>query len=219
MFQAKGIAKANNLNYYKSLNPVRHMEITYVTTNKGKVSSLSRHLLPYGISVVQKPIDLPEPRDDNVEVIAKHKAFFAYSILKEPLVVLDAGFYVKSLNGFPKAFVNFALDTIDIGGILKLVEGKERECEFKHCLAYIDGTLTQPVLFVSSVKGIIAQQSRGKMQDHLWSKLGLIFIPEHGNRTLAEMSKEEYDAFWKDYPGEVSCQEKFGEWYFNQMKQ
>src|SRR3989338_10669833 len=107
------------------------MRINYVTTNVGKVRSLERHLNPYGIEVVHKPIDLPEPRADDVQVIAEHKARFAYEIVKEPLVVLDAGFYIDSLNGFPRAYVNSALDTIGIEGILKLVERKKRDCEFR----------------------------------------------------------------------------------------
>jgi len=156
---------------------------------------------------------LPEPRDDDVKPIAEYKARYAYNELNKPLVVLDAGFYIDSLNGFPKAFTNFALETVGLEGILRLVEGKERNCEFRHCLAYLDGNLNQPRCFTSSVRGIIAEGPRGTMQPHLWSKLGLIFIPQDSDKTLGEMSPEEYASFSKNHPQETSCQKQFGEWY------
>ncbi len=192
------------------------MSLTYVTTNPGKVQSLQRHLKPFGISVVQKSIELPEPRMSEVEPIAKHKARTAYAILKEPLVVLDAGFYVHSLNGFPRAFVNFALETIGLEGILNLVLGKERACEFRECLAYIDGTETEPRCFTSCVEGTLAEKPQGNMQKHLWSTLALIFMPVNSSKTLGELTHEEYVQFWKDYPRKHSCQKEFGEWYSTQ---
>jgi len=194
------------------------MNITYVTTNIGKVKSLQRHLEPYQIGVIQKAVELPEPRSSDVKLIAEHKARSAYKILKEPLVVLDAGFYIPSLNGFPRAFVNFTLETIGLEGILTLVGGKERDCEFRECLAYMDGTQTEPICFTSAIKGFIAEKPKGKMQNHLWSPLALIFVPPNTGRTLGEMTPEEYASFWKDYPRESSCQKQFGEWYSAKIK-
>jgi inosine/xanthosine triphosphate pyrophosphatase family protein len=66
----------------------------------------------YGIKVVQVPLDIPEPRSDDVEEIAKEKVRYAFNEIGKPCVALDAGFYIGSLNGFPKAFVNFALSTM-----------------------------------------------------------------------------------------------------------
>ena len=61
--------------------------------------------------------------------ISKYKVMEAYKIINKPCISLDCGFWIDELNGFPKAFVNFALETIKIEGILKLMEGKEnRKC-------------------------------------------------------------------------------------------
>jgi len=189
------------------------VKINYVTTNRGKVQSLQGHLAVYGIEVEQRPIDLPEPRSSDVNFIAQQKAIAAYQILNEPLVVLDAGFYISSLNGFPRAFANFVLETIGLEGILKLVEGKERTCEFKECLAYMDEKSAEPVCFLSHIEGSLAKEPKGSMQKHLWSTLALIFIPKHSSLTLGELSPEEYASFWRDYPRESSCNKKFSEWY------
>lgn len=189
------------------------MKLFYATKNQGKVDALQRELDKYNIKVLQIPLDIPEPRSDDVTEITKEKALFAYNQLKKPVVALDAGFYISSLNGFPKAFVNFTLETIGIEGILKLVKGKNRNCEFRECLAYMDKSIKNPKYFVSNIKGTIAEKTRGKMQKHLWSKLALIFIPKNYNQTLAEMTYDEY-ALWDKISLEANATSRhFSKWY------
>ena len=113
-------------------------EIIFVTHNKGKIASAKKHLKNVNFKVFE--YDLEEPRSDDVCYISKVKVMEAYELVKKPCISLDAGFFIEALNGFPRSFVNFALDTIGIDGILKLMEGKEnRKCEFKECLSYYDG--------------------------------------------------------------------------------
>lgn len=98
------------------------------------------------------------------------------------------------MKSFPGAFVNFALESIGLEGILKIAENKKRGCEFRECLAYMDPSLSEPEYFLTHVRGELAYTERGSMEDkdYLWSELGLIFIPEGSEKTLAEMSHEEY---------------------------
>jgi len=187
--------------------------ITYATTNPGKVASLRRHLEGYGIDVLQEPLSIPEPRSDDVREIAEHKVRYAYGRLQRPVVVLDAGFYIDALNGFPRAFVNFALETIGLDGILKLVDGKPRACEFRECLAYMGGELETPRYFIGHVRGTIAPEKRGQKQPHLWSDLGLIYIPENHTRTLAELTGQEYREWSGNKSTPESASRQFGEWY------
>ncbi len=186
-------------------------QIYFATTNKGKVNSVSNALSQYGIEVVHYPLELPEPRSDDLKEIARKKVLFAYEKIGKPCIALDSGFYIRSLNGFPKAFVNFALETIGIKGILRLVDGKPRDCEFRNCLAYLDGTLSEPVYFESSIEGSLSDFSRGEMQDYYWSELFLVFIPKNTGKTLAEMTFKEYQEWrtqrYKDY-----FAIKFAEW-------
>ena len=186
-------------------------QIYFATTNKGKVNSVSNALSKYGIEVVHYPLELPEPRSDNLREIAKEKVLFAYEKIGKPCVVLDSGFYVHSLNGFPKAFVNFALETIGIEGILKLVDGKPRDCEFRNCLAYLDETLSEPAYFESNVDGLLSDFPRGEMRDYCWSKLFLVFVPRSANKTLAEMTFDEYQE-WRNQRYKDSFATKCAEW-------
>ena len=187
-------------------------EIYFATTNKGKVNSVSSALSRYDIKVTHYPLGLPEPRSDDLKEIARDKVQFAYERIKKPCIALDSGFYIHSLKGFPKSFVNFSLDTIGIEGILRLVDGKPRDCEFRNCLAYLDQHLLDPLYFESSVEGDLSEEPRGVMKDYYWSELFLVFIPKNSNKTLAEMTFEEYRA-WREERYRDSFASKFGEWF------
>lgn len=71
----------------------------------------------------------------------------AYRLVNKPCISLDCGFWIDELDGFSRAFVNFALDTIGIYGMLKLMENKEnRSCRFTECLSYYDGNNVHQLL-------------------------------------------------------------------------
>ena len=104
-------------------------EIVFVTHNKGKIESAKRILKDVDLKIFE--YDLEEPRSDDISYISRYKVIEAYKLVKRPCISLDCGFWIDALNGFPRAFVNFALDTIGIEGILKLMEGKiDRSCRY-----------------------------------------------------------------------------------------
>lgn len=188
------------------------MKITYATGNKGKVLTLRKALEPYGIEVEQVALSIPEPRLDDVSAVAIFKILFSFQELQRPVIALDAGFFVHALNGFPRTNVNFALDTVNIEGILKLVEAKDRACEFHHTLAYLDKELAAPKLFNEIVPGTIATEPRGQLQAHNWSKLSLIFIPAGQTKTLSEMTPEEFSQ-WQASRSEETHSAQFRKWF------
>lgn len=189
------------------------MKIYYVTTHAGKVDALQRSFAAYQeAEIVQLPLELPEPRADDVQEIAKEKVFYAYRQLKQPVVVMDAGFYIPSLNGFPRAYVKFALETIGIEGILKLVAGKDRHCEFRECLAYLDPTLDQPRYFLGQFRGTLAHHPQGILHNYAWSALWLIFIPTGQTTTLAEMNYDEYVGWYNQVSEQHAPDKMFAQW-------
>lgn len=167
----------------------------YATTNRGKVLSLQRRLHPHGFSVEARPLSISEPRLRSVVDLALYKAMFAFEEIGEPVVTLDAGFFIHPLGGFPGTFVHSALHNLRLEGLLKLVDGTDRRCEFRHALAYRDEH-DRPVVFAETIPGVIAPQPRGEMSPMHWSPLALIFIPDGQDITLAEMSETDY-AKWR----------------------
>ena len=113
-------------------------EIIFVTHNTGKIKSAEKYFKNLKCKIFKYELD--EPRSDDIKEIATAKVKQAYGIVKKPCIALDTDFRIEALNGFPRAFVNFTLETIGINGILKLMEGQEdRTCAFNECLAYHDG--------------------------------------------------------------------------------
>lgn len=168
------------------------IKIYFATKNKGKVDFVTKMLSKYEIEVIHIPIGLPEPKTDNICEIARHKVLAAYDRLKEPVIALDSGFYIYSLNGFPGSNAKSALKKYGVDGILRLGGGKLRECEFRHCLAYYDGKVAEPKLFGFKAEGTLSTEARGKVQNYHWSELVRVFVPIGETKTLAEMSREGY---------------------------
>lgn len=191
-------------------------QIYFATGNKGKVKTLKDSLSKYNIEVVHNPVEFDEPRSEDLREITKQKVLDAYEKIQNPTIAQDSGFYINSLNGFPKTFINHVLDTIGIDGILRLVEEKDRKCKFKNCLAYFDNEIDEPKYFESEVRGRISKRKRGTNPDYSWSKLFLIFIPEGREKTLAEMSREEYQD-WRRERRKYSFTTKFAEWIENKI--
>lgn len=189
-------------------------EIVFVTSNKGKVASAQRQLTDIKLEIFD--YDLVEPRSDDVREIAEYKVREAYEVVKKPCIALDAGFFIEELNGFPRAFVNFALDTLGIEGILKQMQGIEnRKCAFKECLAYYDG---QNILYFNgNHEGELSTAIRGNDTDKKWSDLWYIFIPYGYDKTLAEMSDEERNSRIRCSQN-TSAMEEFVDYYHRTRK-
>ena len=189
-------------------------EIVFVTSNKGKIATAKRLLTDIKLETYE--CNLTEPRCDDVREIAKYKVKEAYNIIKKPCIALDAGFFIEELNGFPRAFVNFALDTLGVEGILKQMQGiLNRNCAFKECLAYYDG---QNILcFDGTCEGSLSTTIRGNNTEKKWSDLCYIFMPFGYDKTLAEMSDEEINNRIKCSKN-TSALEEFADYYHRTRK-
>lgn len=187
-------------------------KITFVTTNKGKIATAKRYLGNANIEVEPYNYELIEPRTDDIQEIAKQKVLQAYDIVKQPCIALDSGFYIEALNGFPRAFVNFALDTIGTQGILDLMKGKEnRKCSFKECVAYYDGKDIKYFFWES--KGMLAEEYRGEDSKNQWSPLWHIYKDSFNlNKTMSELTDEEREERSKV---SGSSLEEFAKWFKN----
>jgi len=184
-------------------------EIVFVTHNKGKAKSAEKYFNNTKFSTYD--FELDEPRSDDIQEIAKSKVIQAYEMVKKPCIALDTDFRIDELNGFPRAFVNFSLETIGIEGILKLMENKNnRACAFNECLAYHDGKKIH--YFYGKHPGQLSNEIQGIDRKEKWSDLWYVFIPKGFNKTLAQMNEQERDNR-RTIDGSYSAMEKFAEWY------
>ena len=187
-------------------------EIIFVTHNKGKIAAAKEHFKNVNFKVYE--YDLEEPRSDDVKYISKYKVMEAYKMVNKPCISQDSGFWIDELNGFPRSFVNFSLNTLGINGFLKLMEGKKnRNCKFVECLSYYDGkNLYQ---FMGEHKGTLTEEILGNDSDKKWSDLWYIFKPDGYDKTLAQMTDEERKN--RIRYNSVSSLEEFAKWYEERM--
>lgn len=186
-------------------------EIVFVTHNKGKVASAQKYFNNVKLEVFD--FELDEPRSDDMKEIVTAKVKQAYELVKKPCIAQDSGFFIEKLNGFPKCFVNFTLETLGIEGILKLMNGiSDRKCAFKECLAYYDGKEIR--YFDGNHEGELSEEILGVDKNEKWSDLWYIFKPHGYDLTLAEMSSEIRDnREVNDH--NISAMQNFANWFEN----
>lgn len=184
-------------------------KVHFVTGNKAKTETLQHIFENTDIEIVSTNLSVTEVQEEEVVAVALAKVNAAYMKLREPCVVHDGGFYIDALNGFPKAYAKFTLETIGIEGILKLVEGKDRSCAFVDVMVYMDETLKEPAVFEARVEGTLSTEPRGEIGKFNFSNYHKIFVPDDDTRTLAELSDDEHIARKERT---VWCDKQFRDW-------
>lgn len=184
----------------------RGIRFVVVTSNPGKAREFENIFSEYKLSFRIEPIKTPEIQAMDLRIIAEESAIYAYDILREPVLVEDAGLFINALNGFPGPFSSYAYKTIGIKGILKLMENVEdRRARFLSVIAFYTPMIGGVKIFTGEVEGYIAMEPRGS------GGFGFdpIFIPAEGDgRTFAEQSIEEKNKL----SHRARAAKKFAEW-------
>lgn len=181
----------------------RSSNIIFVTTNEDKFKEVSFVLSKIGILVNWLKDEKEEIQSEDTSEIASRAGDMMYRKHAVPLIVEDTGLFVRSLRGFPGCFASYVYKTIGIQGLLKLLEGKEREAYFVSSICYVQGSLKK--VFTGRLEGRIAEKEAGS------SGFGFdpVFVPKGMNKTLAELTFEEKCAI----SHRAKAANLFGEWF------
>ncbi len=160
------------------------MKIQYfATTNDYKLREVNRIL---GYELEKIDLELIEPQDMDVEVIARAKAKEAFEKIGKPVLVEDSAWYFDAWNGLPGPFAKWFKEAAGIDGVLKMMSGEEnRNAKGKTAVAFHDGKDIH--VFVAEVSGVITRQKRGDSGFAYDS----IFLPDNQEQTFGEMTPEE----------------------------
>jgi XTP/dITP diphosphohydrolase len=161
--------------------------LRFVTTNEGKVREAEEYLAGQ-YEVRQFDYDYTEIQSDSLAEIAAHGAEEAFDAQADdvPVVVDDAGLFVKQLNGFPGPYSAYVEDTLGVERVWQVAEGLEnRRAAFRGVVAFADGETTET--FAGAVQGrLVAPRGDGGF--------GYDPIFEHDGTTFAEMDTERKNA-------------------------
>ena len=158
------------------------MEITFVTSNSGKVREF-RQILGDKIALNHVAQEYRELRSDDPREIAAEAASRLAEKFGKAVVVEDSGLFIPALNDFPGTCSSYIHKRIGLKGILKLMSGvKDRRCFYRSAVGYCEPG-KKPVNFLGEEKGTIAAEIRGS------SGFGHdpVFIPDGSPKTYGEM--------------------------------
>ena len=156
-------------------------KLKFVTSNTDKVREAS-DILECSLDQVSG-LNIDEIQDSDIEKIVSHKAKQAFDALRCPVLVEDSGLIFTAWNGLPGALVKWFELSVGCHGLLKMLEGFENREAFAVCVAVVfDGQ--EMLLAKGERKGEIAHSMRGE-NGFGWD---VIFIPEHHEKTYAEMN-------------------------------
>ena len=183
--------------------------INFITGNKHKVKEAKGIFEKFGIKL--KHVDLGYPElQGNLEDVAKFGAKYAASKLKEPVIVEDAGLFIKALKWFPGTYSSYVQETLTNKGILKLMDNVEdRYAEFRSVVGYCTPK-SEPKIFLGIVKGHISLKERGKYG----FAYDPLFIPEGFEKTFGELKTVKKNEFSHRY----RSLQKFASWLENNIK-
>ncbi len=185
------------------------MKIVFITSNKSKFEWAKRRFSDLPIELSQMDLQIEEPRELDAEKVALHKAKTALKSVNSPLIVEDTSFCIPALNNFPATNIKFVMQTIGIGGIIKLLDGESnRRAIFRSALVFVENGREHS--FICEDIGTISMMPKGSSING-FNDLFKIFIPEGTDKTLAEMSKEEFSSYELRIEKDDHYH-KFGEW-------
>jgi non-canonical purine NTP pyrophosphatase (RdgB/HAM1 family) len=187
-------------------------KIKFVSTNRDKAKVLERCLAAVGQGLERVELPITEPQGSTVEAVARDKARQAFALIGTPCVVEDSGLCVDALGGFPGPMTKYALETIGVAGLLRLVSGlPSRTSRFVGALVYMDANgVAHPFLDEQAV-GTLAHEADGTRCDGAWSPLWGIFVPEGASAPLSALSPAERDALWARWQSH-SVYAQFARW-------
>ncbi len=164
--------------------------ITIVTSNKGKIHSLTHALEGLDVQVESVNLDLLEPQYNTIEEVAKYKAAEAFRLLKKPLIVHDGGLVVPALKGFPGVYTKYISSTLTPQDFVNLMKDKQdKTCYLTQSMIYVDekGELHQ---FQDKLMGKIADKVSTVDNDKGWGMLWQVFVPKGADKPLAEIPED-----------------------------
>lgn len=192
------------------------MQIYFVTSNSGKVSTLQKGFEIFGrsdIEIIQKNLDIIEPQLDSFAEVSKYKAKQAFDILQSPLVVEDGGLSIEALNGFPGVYSKYVIDAIGVEGILKLLAGeKNRVATFTSFTTFVDENGSIYQFERDRIEYKITEDAKSINSPFAWSELWKIIYVEPFGKTLCELTEQELENFYQNsYKGDSL--QKFIHWF------
>jgi len=181
----------------------------FATSNFHKFNEARLLLAEFKIAVAMLKVKTVEIQDNNLENIAVASALDAVKECHLPIIVEDAGLFIKVLNGFPGPYSSYVFQTMGTEGVLKLMKDVDDRSAYFHLVVAFCKPEEKPIAFHGKIEGKIVEEERGSKGfgfDPIFSPL------RGGGKTFAEMETKEKNR----YSHRAMALRGFARWYIRQ---
>lgn len=158
-------------------------DLLFATTNSMKLNLAQSACQPLGITIVAKPLDIPEIQSLNAKEIVLDKAIKAYELTQQPVLVSDDSWSIPALNGFPGPYMHSINDWLSTESWLDLTRPlSNKKILLLQLLAFTDGSQTK--IFENIVEGTILTEARG---GNGMGSMSIISLADDEGKSLTEI--------------------------------
>lgn len=166
-------------------------QIKFATTNEYKIKFANNILNKFGWECAPCKVFLVEPQSMTQEEISQYKAKQAYEQSKSPIITMDSGIFIRSLNGFPGIYTSEIFKVLSNEQILRLLNGAvDRSAFIQQTLSYSDGSRLKS--FTSKSEGAIVLPEE-VVEGYAFDSF---FKPNITGKLMASMTEDEKSLVW-----------------------
>lgn len=171
--------------------------IFYITANKYKLLHAKEYVRDSGIEIVGRELEIFEIQSDDLEQVVRKKAYDAWHMLQQPLIVSDSGWEIPALGGFPGPYMKDINNWFKPEDFLNLMKDKpNRSIYLNHMV----------VVVIAGRFKIFREKSRGEFVGQpkgAGSALDRVVMMDGCDMTIAEnqeqgMFSADKSDLWKD---------------------
>lgn len=158
------------------------MKLSLVTSNRHKLEEYRHGLSALGMQVEHLAVECDEIQADTLQEVVLSCIAQLKRDGHRNFMLDDSGLFVPSLNGFPGVYSAYVMQTIGCQGMLRLIDGLDRQARFECCIGVCSDDLGEFTVTGVSPGGIINEE-RGD------AGFGYdpIFVPDGYELTFAQM--------------------------------
>jgi non-canonical purine NTP pyrophosphatase (RdgB/HAM1 family) len=135
-------------------------EVLYATGNSMKFQQAAATCQPFGLTLTQTHLDIPEIQAETGEPVARDKAAKAYAELGKPVTISDDTWMIPGLKGFPGPYMKHVNDWFTVDDWLRLTRDlTDRSVILRQIVVYQDADGQQ--VFSVDIPGILLREARG----------------------------------------------------------
>ena len=117
------------------------MRLYFATGNSHKIKEAKAVFSEFAIEIIQFDYEKYEPKEMGLKEVSEYNAKAAFEKIRKPVIVDDTGVFFKAYPNFPGNHPKLIFDLLGYKGLLKLVDGENREAEFRTVVSYYDGNI------------------------------------------------------------------------------